>query len=72
MASKIPTSVDYARELDRKNGNILWMDALQKEMYNIGIAFEILEEDAPGSRGWNKVTGHHIWDVKMGFTRKAR
>ena len=68
----IPTSVDHARELDRKNGNTLWMDALRKEMYNVGIAFEILEEDAPAPRGWNKVTGHLIWDVKMDFTRKAR
>ena len=25
---KIPTSVDHARELDRRNGNTLWMDAL--------------------------------------------
>ena len=41
---EIPTSVEHAFELDRKNGNNLWKEALEMEMYNIGIAFEILED----------------------------
>ena len=56
---ELPSSVDHARELDRINGN------------TVGIAFEILEEGAPVPRGWNKVTGHPIWDVEMDITRKA-
>ena len=35
---------EHAFELDRKNGNNLWKDALETEMYNIGVAFEILED----------------------------
>jgi hypothetical protein len=35
---ELPTSIDHARELDRVNENNLWMEALQKEMFNIGIA----------------------------------
>ena len=42
---EIPTSVEHAFELDRKNGNNLWKDALEMEMYNIGVAFEILEDE---------------------------
>jgi hypothetical protein len=41
---EVPTSIAHARELDAANGNTLWMDALKKEMYNVGIAFEILED----------------------------
>ena len=69
---EIPTSVEHAKEIDRANGNTLWMDALNKEMYNVGVAFEVLEDGVPAPKGWHKVTGHLIWDVKMDFTRKAR
>ena len=69
---EIPRDVAHARELDRQNGNTLWMDALRKEMFNVGVAFEVLEEGAKAPKGWNKVTGHIVWDLKMDFTRKAR
>ena len=68
---EIPNSVEHARRLDQANGNTLWMDALSKEMTNIGVAFEILQDGAPPP-GWKPVSGHIIWDVKMDFTRKAR
>ena len=48
------------------------MKALAKEMYNIGVAFEILAEGKPAPRGWHKVMGHLVWDVKIDFTHKAR
>ena len=41
---EIPTRVEHAFELDRKNGNNLWKEALEMEMYNIGVAFEFLED----------------------------
>ena len=69
---EIPTSVEHAKELDRTNGNTFWMDALNKEMYNVGVAFEVLDEGQQAPKGWSKVTGHIVWDVKMDFTRKAR
>ena len=69
---EIPDSIQRAKELDAMNGNTLWMDALRKEMYNVGVAFEVLDEDAPAPKGWSKVDGHIIWDLKMDFTRKAR
>jgi hypothetical protein len=39
---ELPTSVKYAIEIDQKNGNTLWQDALSKEMGNVCVAFEIL------------------------------
>jgi hypothetical protein len=69
---EIPTSVENAMEIDRSNNNTFWKDALAKEMTEVGVAFEVLEEDMKAPIGWSKVTGHLVWDVKMDFTRKAR
>ena len=69
---EIPTSVEHAKDLDRKNGNDFWMKALAKEMFNIGVAFKIFEQGRKSPHGWHLVTGHLVWDVKMDFTRKAR
>ena len=69
---ELPTSVEHAYKIDRENGNTFWRDALSKEMTNVGIAFEVLDEGAKPPVGWSKVTGHLVWDVKMDFTRKAR
>jgi hypothetical protein len=60
---ELPASINHARELDRVNENNLWMEALQKETFNIGIAFEVLEDGASAPKERNKVTGHIIWEV---------
>ena len=49
---KIPRDVEHAHEIDLRNGNTLWRDALRKEMYNVGVAFEILDEGAHVPHGW--------------------
>ena len=67
-----PRDVEHAHEIDLRNGNTMWRDALKKEMYNVGVAFEILDEGTHAPHGWKQVTGHLVWDVKMDFTRKAR
>jgi hypothetical protein len=68
----IPRSIDHARELDKKNTNRLWMAVYEKEMSNVSIAFEILEDGEPAPSNYKKSSGYLIWDVKMDFTRKAR
>ena len=68
---EIPASVEHAKKLDMKEGNDLWMKALAKEMFNVGVAFEILEQGQKAPHWWHLVTGHLVWDVKMDFTRKA-
>ena len=69
---EIPASVEHAKELDMKEGNDLWMKVLAKEMFNVGVAFKILEHGQKAPHGWHLVTGHLVWDVKMDFTRKAQ
>ena len=66
---EIPTSVEHSYELDRRNGNNLWKAAHEMEMYNIGVAFEILEDEKSAPAGYTKVSGHLFWSVKMEFTR---
>ena len=69
---EIPTIIEHAKELDQNDGSDFWMKALAKEMYNIGVAFEILAKGQPAPRGWHKVTGHLVSDVKMDFTCKTQ
>ena len=69
---EVPTSVAHALEIDRRNGNDLWRKAIEKEMTNVGVAFEILELGEQAPKGWTLSSGHLVFDVKMDFTRKAR
>jgi hypothetical protein len=63
--------VKSAIEIDQKNKNMLWQDALKKEMGNVCIAFEVLDPKAKAPVGWHKASGQIVFDVKMDFTRKA-
>ena len=69
---ELPTSQTHAYKIDRKNKNTFWRDAINKEMLNVGIVFEVLPTGDKAPPGWNKVNGHLVFDVKMDFTRKAR
>ena len=55
---EMATSVGHAYEIDKGNGNTLWRDAIKKEMTNVGIAFEVLEEGEHAPVAWRKVSGH--------------
>ena len=72
---KIPKTVLQAHQIDTKNGNTLWWDAICKEMKNVRPAFEAFEggaEQLPS--GFQEIKCHMIFDVKIGenFCRKAR
>ena len=69
---EIPRTVKEALALDEKNGNTFWAEAIKKEMFNVGIAFEILDDDQHIPPGWKENSAHLVFDVKMDFTRKAR
>ena len=69
---EVPTLLEHARELDRKNGNNLWYKAWKKEMENVSVAFEFKHHGYKPPPDWIETSGHLIWDVKMDFTRKAR
>lgn len=69
---EIPSSVDHCYRLDKQNGNTLWRDALNREMNNLRVAFDILEDKRSLPPGYTKSSGHIIFDVRMTLERKAR
>ena len=60
---EIPTGVENAYEIDVKNNNDLWRKAIHKEMTNISVAFQVLEEGEKAPPGWSKASGHIVFDV---------
>ena len=69
---EIPRTVAEAIRLDEKNGNTLWRDAINREMENLKVAFDILDDGKKPPPGYSKSSGHIIFDVWMTLERKAR
>jgi hypothetical protein len=71
---RVPRSIDEAKTIDEKNGDIRWVDAVTLEMQNVRIAFEVFGGDTETLTGYQKISGHLVFDVKLGenFRRKAR
>jgi hypothetical protein len=51
---EVPISLAHAKELDRINGNSLWMDVLKLEMHYVGVAFEVLADGEGAPQGWKR------------------
>jgi hypothetical protein len=69
---RVPKDITEANAIDKENENALWYDAVQKEMKNVMIAFDVMESDRHLPVGYKHLPCHIIWDVKMDFTRKCR
>ena len=54
---EIPTSVEHAKEIDRRNKNRAWQDAIDLEMKNMSVAFKILESGGHVPPGYAKSRG---------------
>jgi hypothetical protein len=68
----VPATVKEALQMDKDNGNAAWWDSIQKEMKNVRVAFNVLDDDANLPPGHTFVKCHVIFDVKMDLTRKSR
>lgn len=69
---QVPQNVNEAYDLDKKNGNTFWSDAIAKEMKSVQVAFKVLDAGAPPPETHKEIPLIMIFDVKMDFTRKAR
>lgn len=71
---RMPKSVEEAYQIDLEEGNTLWRDAIAKEMNKIRDAFELYTGDPSTLIGYQEITTHWIFDIKLGenFRRKAR
>jgi len=78
---EIPKSVEEAYKIDRSTGTNHWSRAIEKEIRNVRITFEKLENVSQDQMRTGKIkpgysygSTHMIFDIKMdgAFTRKAR
>lgn len=78
---RLPKSAAEALQLDKENGNNLWAEAMSKEMGKAKVAYEEMPDCTPEDvrkglvpelTGFQEITCHIVFDVKMDFTRKAR
>ena len=69
---EIPRTIEEALAMDKANGNTLWRDAINKEMGNLKVAFDILTEGSKPPKGYTPASGHLVFDVRMTLERKAR
>ena len=63
----VPSTVDEAYQLDAENGNTYWAESIKKEMDSVNHykTFKILENDERMYPGFQEVTCHMIFDVKL-------
>lgn len=68
----IPRTVKEAITLDQSSGTHYWADAMEKELKNIEVAFEVLGKGERAPDDYQLVRCHFVFDVKFDGTRKAR
>ena len=62
------------KEIDEENSNTLLMDVIRLEMKNVRIDYETYGGYPNGLVGYQEITGHIVFDIKLGetFRRNAR
>jgi hypothetical protein len=58
-------------EIDRRTGTTYWRDALDLEMKNVRIAFDVLDEKDEIPVGYQQIRGHLIFEIKMSSLRRT-
>jgi hypothetical protein len=62
---EVPKTVKEAFDLDRKNGNTFWANAIAKERKEICIAFKILPDGHVAPIGYQKIPCYMVFGIKM-------
>ncbi len=61
----LPKLVDDGLTIDQHTGCTLWADATAKEMKNVRVAFDVLEDSRNVPHGFQVVKRHITFDIKM-------
>ena len=70
---ELPKTVREALEIDKRTGTNFWEEALKKEMRQVSVAFNIIEDHGHVPVGYKEIKCHVVFDIKMGtLQRKAR
>jgi hypothetical protein len=67
---ELPKSVEHAKQLDLKNGNTLWWDAIMQEMKNVRISFDKFKGELGENfrrKAWY-VAGSHMTEPPASIT----
>jgi hypothetical protein len=68
----LPKTVEEALEIERRTGTDFWQRAIEKELKNVSIAFEV-QEDGVVPVGFKEIPMHFVLDIKGDtLARKAR
>ena len=67
---EISRTVEEALKLDKLNGNNLWRKAINKEMENLKVSFDILPEGSKLPPRYKPASGHLVFDVRMTLETK--
>ena len=60
-----PKTIEEAIVIDRRNGDMYWQDAIEKEMAAVGVAFELMDDGAQIPLGYQPITCHMIFDGRL-------
>ena len=63
---ELPKTIQQALDIDKRTGTTYWYDAIQKEMCNVKVASNILDDGENVPIGYQFVKCHMVFDVKMG------
>ena len=61
---EIPTSVKDALEIDKKNGNTNWAEAIATEMKNVRATFKLLPDGTKAPNGYQQINCHMVLMLK--------
>ena len=63
---ELPKMIQQALDIDKQTGTTYWYDAIQKEVCNVKVAFNILDENENVPVGYQFIKCHMVFDLKMG------
>jgi hypothetical protein len=70
---ELPITVKQALKIDRRTGTTYWRDALQREITNVKVAFDVSDDSDELPPGYQQIDCHMIFDIKLGsLARKCR
>src|SRR5687767_4920687 len=61
---KVPKSVKEALRIDQENGDSLWGEAIETEMKNVRIAFQLHDGNPKELIGYQEIKCHMVFDIK--------
>ena len=71
ILARLSKTIKEALQIDKETGADYWRKAIRKEMKNVMVTFEFDDSDKIPV-GFQKMSCHMVFDVKIDLTRKAR